>query len=140
MLTDWDAEGMTLRGMGAGDVAFVYSTWLQSYQRRFRKLPDRKYFKAQRERVDRIVQATRIACLPGAESTIHGYVCGGPGLLHYVYVPFELRQQGLARWMVARVCGEKLTMTHFWPWARLPAGWSRRSDIPWEQKLHLEAA
>lgn len=141
MRLEFHGEPIDLRPMTEDDVAFVYSTWLQSYRRRFVDLTRRVYWKQQRERVDRIVSATRIACQPGAERAIHGYVCGGPGLLHYVYVPFELRGRGLARDMTRAVCGEgAVTLTHFWPWERMPSGWSLRPDIPWLGKRRLEEA
>lgn len=54
--------------------------------------------------------------------SIHGWVSGslpktqGAGTLFYVYVPPELRGQGIASYMVLKACGERVEYTHSSPW------------------------
>jgi hypothetical protein len=36
--------------------------------------------------------------------TVHAWICGEPGTLYFVFVPFELRRQGIASAMVKAVC------------------------------------
>lgn len=47
-------------------------------------------------------------------NSIHGYILGKPGVLHYVYVPPDLRGLGLAKEMISMVCGEEFICSLPW--------------------------
>lgn len=60
-----------------------------------------------------------VACDAELPTTIHGWACGTEGLLHYVYVPRELRCLGVGRELISRVVGgypDRIEVTHRWPW------------------------
>lgn len=72
--------------------------------------------------VDRILDepATRVAVLAtdAAGRTIHAWAASTGGVLHYAYVPLELRGHGLARRAITEVLGgyaDRIDITHDWP-------------------------
>lgn len=52
------------------------------------------------------------------ERTVHAWACGEGNILHYVYVPDELRNKGCARRVITELLGEyadRINTTHMWP-------------------------
>lgn len=61
--------------------------------------------------------------------TVHAWACGeGANILHYAYVPPELRKNGFLRKLVTSLFGEYpdcIRTTHPWPW---PSGRYQYTD------------
>lgn len=51
--------------------------------------------------------------------SIHGWVCGKPGLLHYVYVPTELRNSGIGSALVLGQSGVRPQYSRESDWLKL---------------------
>lgn len=93
--------------------AFVYATWLRSYRRMFTgELGALPWFEAQRRIVTDLMPLVHCMVSPAAPQTIHAWVCGSPGVLHYAYVPRELRGNGIGRDLVKAVAGDAGVHTH----------------------------
>lgn len=103
---------MIVREMTPRDRRYVVPTWAQSA----------RYGLSKRDRfrlVDRILDdgATCIV-LATNDVTVHAWACGGHDVLHYVYVPPELRSVGLAKRCITLLFGqypERIRVTHEWP-------------------------
>lgn len=125
---------MLLRPAATTDRSYVFATWMRSYwlTQRNAGLSYEAYHAGQARRVERLWRSTMVACREAAPDTIHGWVCGSAGLLHFVYVPDgdpkgvgkpSLRRKGLGALLVRSVCGKPLDFTHRWPFPTLPPGW-----------------
>jgi hypothetical protein len=57
------------------------------------------------------------------DTVIHGWICGKQGLLHWGYLPPELRKLGLFKSMVRRVCGKNVQYTRKSRSYRAPGYW-----------------
>jgi hypothetical protein len=126
MRLEWMGETLLLRSVNDGDRGFIYSTWLYSYRATQHAHKGRwrdAYEAGQRRRIDRLWPGVIVACSPEVPVSIHAWVCGKPGRLDYVYVPFELQRKGLARLVVDKVCGPEPEFTHRWPFETVPRGW-----------------
>lgn len=67
--------------------------------------------------VNRILDTARVVVLASGP-TVHAWACGDEGMLHYAYVPPELRERGMARELVTALLGdypERVRVTHPWP-------------------------
>ncbi len=99
--------------MSNRDRRYVVPTWAQSA--RYDGLRKRARFAL----VDRMLdEGTPVVCLASDELTVHAWACGVAGTLHYVYVPPELRGNGLARRVITAAVGgypEHINVTHEWP-------------------------
>lgn len=104
-----DGEELLLRRAADDDRPRVTRDWIMSYRDRAGCDWD-TYVRGERAVVERRWGLVHVAYRTGSE--IHGWICGEPGLLHYVYVPAELRRKGLARAMVHAVCGEHGRCSH----------------------------
>lgn len=102
-------EGLSLRIATSDDRARITKDWLVSYRDRSRCTAD-VYFREHRKIIDRLYPLVRVLHRAGTE--IHGWICGEPGLIHFVCVPSELRRHGFARAMVAAVGGAGGEHTH----------------------------
>ncbi len=104
---------MMLRAMTPRDRRYVVPTWACSS--RYDGLRKRGRFAL----VDRALDdGTPVVCLASDDLTVHAWACGESGTLHYVYVPPELRGNGLARRVITAVLGsypERINTTHEWP-------------------------
>lgn len=115
---------LALRPMVDGDLAFVMSTWMRSYAGRVQGIVRKDVFHEHHRRLaERLIASERVtvACSPTSETTIHGWCCTGNAspVLHYAYVPPELRRVGLAREMIRSSLGaypERIDASHRWPW------------------------
>ncbi len=102
------------REMTASDRRFVVPTWVRGshyavpMSRRWR-LVDRML---DEERVRVVVLATN-------DLAVHGWAAGSEGVLHFAYVPPELRGAGLAARAIATLLGEypgEIRTSHPWPY------------------------
>jgi GNAT superfamily N-acetyltransferase len=98
-----------MRELEAGDRPFVAATWGKSYAPIARKMGMlSSVFYAEHPRV---VDATLeradvvVLCSQRVPSTIFGWACGEPGLLHWAYVVPELRGRGVGRRLIVAVTG-----------------------------------
>lgn len=119
---EWHGEQLLLRPAASTDRSFIFATWMRSYRQLQTHVAYDAYHRGQERRVERLWRLTTVACRESAPDTIHAWVCGKPGVLHYAYVPPDLREKGLARTIIAAVCGNPLDFTHRWPF-NLPQGW-----------------
>lgn len=106
------------------DRRFIVPTWVRSLAatRRDDERKDtlRRYWGI----VDRILddQDTRVMVTASdqAARTLHAWAASTAGVLHYAYVPVELRERGLARKCITALLGdypEQIPITHAWPFA-----------------------
>jgi len=105
---------MIHRAMTPTDRRYVVPTWAQSAS--YEGLAKPKRF----ELVDRILDAGATCIVLANDRTVHAWACGSDGVLHYAYVPPELRGKGLARRLISLVLGsypERIPITHSWPFA-----------------------
>jgi GNAT superfamily N-acetyltransferase len=99
--------------MTARDRRFVVPTWAlgSSY--------DGLSKAARFDLVDEILAAgARCVTLATDERTVHAWACADDDLLHYVYVPPDLRGFGLAKRVITAVLGDypaRINVTHAWP-------------------------
>jgi hypothetical protein len=96
--------------------ALIYSSWLRSYRSVVPKdsHPER-WFASHRRVVEDLYPLVRCAISPSAPSTVHGWVCGEPYLLHWVFVPVDLRRMGVGTALVRAVCGDQGILSHLRP-------------------------
>lgn len=103
---------MIAREMTERDRRYVVPTWAQSSHY------DGHDKRGRFALVDRIIdEGARVVCL-AAGTTVHAWAAGEAGALHYVYVPPELRNKGIARRAVSALFGsypERIRITHPWP-------------------------
>ena len=105
--------GRTLELVACPAPEFVYGTWLRSYRKAFAGEPDAPaWFDSQRAIVADLMPLVRCLVASTSPKTIHAWVCATPGVLHYVYVPRDLRGNKIGRHLVAAVAGEKGVHTH----------------------------
>lgn len=95
------------------DRRYVVPTWAQSA--RYPRLS-----KAQRFRlVDVVLSRARVSVLASDARTVHAWACSSDDVLHYAYVPPELRGHGLARRAIEHVMGaypDRVVVSHRWPY------------------------
>jgi len=101
------------REMTERDRRYVVPTW--GHGSRYDGMAKRDRFAL----IDRILDGgARVVCLATDERTVHAWACGDADVLHYVYVPPELRGEGLARRAITALMGdypERIHVTHEWP-------------------------
>jgi hypothetical protein len=89
------------REMTALDRRFVVPTWARSAQYGL-SMPE------QFRIVDRTLDAgARVLVMATDERTVHAWLAYDDDVMHYVYVPPELRGNGLARALTAKAFGER---------------------------------
>lgn len=117
-----------LRDAGPDDARYVQETWLTSYlpshyttrhrlgeylcklNRRLGARVKHAYFEAHRPLVSELLDRSRvvIACFDEAPEVVCGWAAGerfdGVRVVHYVYTKAALRQQGIGKAAVARLC------------------------------------
>jgi GNAT superfamily N-acetyltransferase len=126
---------LTLRQATVSDKGFILSTWIRSYQVLSRKsrticnqhqltVADDIYLRHHPKVAEDHWPFANVLkdAENGPGTACVGYVVGGPGLLHYVYVVPELRNMGLAKIMIEKTCGKQLMVSHMWPY-KMPALW-----------------
>lgn len=103
---------MITREMTPRDRRFVVPTWAHGS----------RYDMALSERfrlIDRILDGgARVVTLATSDVAVHAWAAGDGDVLHYVYVPPELRGEGLARRALVELFGsypDHITVSHPWP-------------------------
>lgn len=103
---------MTPRDMTPRDRRYVVPTWVKSSHY---ELPMVDRWRL----VDRILDGgARVVVLSTNASVVHAWAAGAGAVLHYVYVPPELRGEGLARLAVIALLGQypgTIRTSHPWP-------------------------
>lgn len=120
---------ITTRPLTQADRRFVVPTWVKSVShgpQQCRRLLRATYGLA----VDRILDDPAtvgvVLCSEAATSALHGYAVAAHGVLHYAYMPPELRGQGLARKAIRAVLGDypaRIVTSHPWPWQSARFHW-----------------
>ncbi len=123
MRVEWEGEALLIRPVATDEEALVFQTWIRSYRPLMKGVEHQAYHQGQRRRVERLWRLTSVAVTERAPEAPHAWVCGRFGVLHYVYVPFELRRRGLAKLLVRSVCGPDVDVSHRWPFESMPKGW-----------------
>ncbi len=105
-------EGLALRAMEPSDRAFVASTWVRSYKDA--SLP-KAFLTGHSRVVDSLLSrvGATVLCDAGDTNTLHGWACTEGQVLHYVYVPMELRKQGFAKLLIPDA--PLVLVSHKWP-------------------------
>lgn len=125
MILTWHGQQLLLRSAEESDKAKIYSTWIRSYREQQTDMHRQAYYAGQRRRVDRLWRYTTVASSPDVQVSIHAWICGLPGtpaLVHYVYVPPDLRGKGLMRALVRTLFGYDVEYTHRFPFENPPSG------------------
>lgn len=90
---------------------FVCSTWANG-QRGLRRGPAFRL-------ANRLIDTTPVLVLASGR-TVHAWACGDGDVLHYAYVPPELRESGVARRLITALFGnypDRIRVTHPWPFS-----------------------
>jgi hypothetical protein len=98
---------ITAREMLPSDRGFVVSTWVKSSGKR-------NHWRV----VDRILDGGARVVVLATGGALHGWACTEGPVLHYAYVPPELRRIGLARRAIAEALGsypDVVPVSHKWP-------------------------
>lgn len=103
-------EPVALRPAEAGDLAFIYSTWLRDLRHADGgPLADDIWFPAHREHVNRVLMDSKVQVMvihpTDARTQILGYVVAEPdAILHWVYIKPRYREKfGLCRRLLEAV-------------------------------------
>lgn len=125
------------------DKPYIISTWVASYKLISKRITHNhmsgatKHIKSDafQETYPRLVEALwqkSLVVRDEAGTACHGYICGSPpgtgrhGVLHYMYLPPELRSVGLGKAMWTHLLGpqaDRVMVTNFLPWKHWPKGW-----------------
>jgi GNAT superfamily N-acetyltransferase len=120
-----DGEELTLPVYPASKThrSFILATWVKSYAPVLRKwLGDGIGLEEEAQQAETLWGQTLVCGSENDEFTIHAWVCGSPGVLHYVYVPPDLRGKGIAGALIRHVCGHKFQYGRPWPFRKEPSG------------------
>ncbi len=101
--------------------SYVLATWVKSYLPMLRKwLGFKDSGGGEAKQAELHWEDSYVVTSPDDDFTVHAWVNGGPGLLRYVYVPPDLRGKGIARALIAHVCGSPYQYGKPWPFKRPP--------------------
>lgn len=123
-IVDGEAEPVTLPLTQAGlqHRNFILATWVKSFQPLLRKwLGDANLLSQESAQAETLWEQTWIVTSEDG-FTVHAWVAGVPGVLHYVYVPPDLRGKGIARALIRHVCGHTFQYGRPWPFKKAPSG------------------
>jgi hypothetical protein len=128
MLASDDASCM-VRAATPGDLSLVIATWQRCFGTAFwgdKRQRLGTFKRGHRLAIALAVNASRllVACDPMAPHVLVGWACGGPRMLHYVYVKDEFRGDGVCRCLLdALGCADgDVTVTH---WASAMDRWRK---------------
>lgn len=98
---------VTFRPPTNEDLNFIVNSWLKSYREAQPAVPNAQYYEGQKRLILDLLSRcdTVLAVDPEAPSHVLGYLCyerGSPDVIHFVYVKFALRRNGLASLLVER--------------------------------------
>lgn len=94
---------ITIRSPHQADAAFVISSWLSSHQEHWKPFVTAPTFnRSYRPFVEKCLSTSTIliAALEDEPDTILGYIVFKDNVIHYIYVKYPLRRQGLARKLI----------------------------------------
>ena len=120
-----DGEELTLPVIQAGLThrSFILATWVKSYAPVLRKWLGNAFGTEQEAaQAETLWERTFIVTSPNDEFTVHAWVAGEPGVLHFVYVPPTLRNLGIAGALIRHVCGHTYEYGRPWPYKKEPSG------------------
>lgn len=111
---------MIIRKGKPTDYNFVHSTWCKSYKGRFLGCPMPIYIHRQPKLVEFLMDkyGWQVLCSEEEEDAIHAWICASDSVLHYIYVPPDLRGRGIAKMLISYVFSdypEYIRTTHIWP-------------------------
>lgn len=114
---------LPLRHNSTADRAFILATWVKSYLPTLRKwLGTAASLEEEVQQAETLWEQTVICGSESDDFTVHAWACGSPGVLHYVYVPPELRRKGIASALIRHVCGHTFQYGRPWPYKKGPTG------------------
>lgn len=113
-LTLADGLELPIRGATELDRAFILSTWVKSYSQFLRKWLSPALVEEEVRQAEVLWNKATVLGMPDDEFTVLAWVCASAATLHYVYVPPELRNKGIARALIQHACGP--TFQHGRPW------------------------
>jgi hypothetical protein len=102
-----DGIDLQIRPYHQADYGFVLDAWLKNYKDHSSTSPS-MYWNEQKLAIDHLLEHayTYVLCSPDDKQALHGFVCGEMGrYIHYVYIPFKLRKNGLARELIRYLLG-----------------------------------
>ncbi len=104
-----DGETLRLYPAEPRHHAYILRTWLETAQDMAggRGLPRGLIYGGTRRIAEDCLDSVQVLVSETAPATVHAWICGEPGALFWIYVPFPLRRRGIARAMIAAVCGEE---------------------------------
>ncbi len=98
---------LKIRPYHKGDYGFILDSWIKTYKDHSSTSPS-MYWHEQKLVIDYLLDTacTYVLCSPEDPTALHGYICGEMGrYIHYVYIPFKLRKNGLARELIRHLLG-----------------------------------
>jgi hypothetical protein len=93
-----------------GDRGYVFKSWLGECRYRPKSM--------RADVITRYLDTSRTIVLANGP-TVHAFACGDGETLHFAYVPFHLRGNGLGRRVVTALMGrypDQIIVTHVWPY------------------------
>lgn len=96
---------ISFRPLEADDINFLYNSWLQSYRAApsARPMTNDVYFATQKAIIHNCLQRGNVLLAVDTEdpSSIFGYICYEPQLVHFIYVKYPFRKLGIAKKLFA---------------------------------------
>ena len=116
---------MCFRPANDNDTRCIVGQWLNSSVGSLSKTPARERASLKERLFPRVIGTVKrcdivVLTSPTHPTVIHGWAAGKKGVLQYVYVPRELRGNGLARALITELLGsypERITTSRPWPYA-----------------------
>ena len=131
-------EGFAWRAAENDDLALIADSWLKTYRHSpvVANIRDGAFYTGHKRVVVSCLEACGawVVCLADDPRVIVGWICAGPGLLHYVYVKAAFRRNGIALDML-RPLGldvSPLIVTHYNDRVRK---WQRTRDVRFDPYL-----
>jgi hypothetical protein len=101
---------IALRHTHAGDIAFIFNSWLESYRGslHMKNISNTVYYAGHHNLIERIMKRSEavIACNPEDQTQIYGYIVyeiiTGVLVLHYVYVKQPYRKLGIMKQLLEK--------------------------------------
>ena len=125
----------TIRRATAADLDFIADTWIRNYAQSVavRQMRRTMYFDEQRVVMNAILSealeagGAYVACDPGGEDVLWGWIVGCPGTIHYVFVKTAFRGHGIGRKLmeIFETPSQGTFITHWPPEAHGSKDWTR---------------
>ena len=138
------ATTVQIRPYEAGDVSFIFSSWLKSYRGSpvVRSVPNTIYYAKHHEVIEKILSAAGtevwVACHEDSPENILGYVVATHGndsvIIHWVYSKQMVRMQGLAKRLIKKAIDgshNPVSYTHYTKMVDILKGDAKASYNPY---------